>query len=406
MGLLAYVLVTRLRSLSMDRVIIVGGGLAGLRSVEALRAQGYAGGLTLVAAEPCLPYDRPPLSKAVLRGETEDTTVTADWDALGCELLLGRRATGLGDDLETTEGPLGFDGLVIATGATPLRLPGEGPQHVLRSVDDARALRAGLRPGARLVIVGAGWIGAEVATAAAKAGCRVTGVEAADAPLAGAIGAEVGSRTAPWYAEAGGELRHGLKGAAGGPGGLDLAGGGSIEADMVLTGVGVRPETAWLEGSGLALENGVVVDERLRTGRAGVFAVGDCAAWWSPRFGRRLRVEHWDTALNAPDVAAANLLGGERSYDAVPYFWSEQFGRMVQYAGHHPVADTMVWRGDPDGSGWAVCWLSGDRIVAILTVDRPRDLLQGRRAIAAGARLDTVRLADPGVAVKATVTPG
>ena len=387
----------------MERVIIVGGGLAGLRTAEALRAQGHVGGLTLVAAEPYPPYDRPPLSKAVLRGETEDTTVAADWEALGCELLLGRRATGLGEDLETTEGPLGFDGLVIATGASPIRLPGDGPQHVLRSIDDARTLRAGLRPGARLVIVGAGWIGAEAATAAAAAGCRVTVVEAADAPLAGAIGAEVGSRTAPWYAEAGVELRHGLKVASVGTGGLELAGGGSVEADVVLTAVGVRPETAWLEGSGLALENGVVVDERLRTARSGVYAVGDCAAWWSPRFGRRLRVEHWDTALNAPDAAAANLLGGERAYDAVPYFWSEQFGRMVQYAGHHPVADAMVWRGDPATGKWAVCWLSGELLVAILTVNRPRDLLQGRRAIASGAPVDAGLLADPDVAVKAAV---
>jgi NADPH-dependent 2,4-dienoyl-CoA reductase/sulfur reductase-like enzyme len=387
----------------MERVIIVGGGLAGLRTAEALRAQGHVGGLTLVAAEPYPPYDRPPLSKAVLRGETEDTTVAADWEALDCELLLGRRATGLGEDLETTEGPLGFDGLVLATGASPIRLPGDGPQHVLRSIDDARTLRAGLRPGARLVIVGAGWIGAEVATAAAAAGCRVTVVEAADAPLAGAIGAEVGSRTAPWYAEAGVELRHGLKVASIGPGGLELAGGGSVEADLVLTAIGVRPETAWLEGSGLALENGVVVDERLRTTRPGVYAAGDCAAWWSPRFGRRLRVEHWDTALNAPDVAAANLLGGEREYDAVPYFWSEQFGRMVQYAGHHPVGDAMVWRGDPATGKWAVCWLSGERLVAILTVNRPRDLLQGRRVIASGASVDGARIADPDVAVKAAV---
>jgi NADPH-dependent 2,4-dienoyl-CoA reductase/sulfur reductase-like enzyme len=388
----------------MERVIIVGGGLAGVRTAEALRGQGYEGGLTLLAAEPHAPYDRPPLSKSVLRGETDDTTVAADFTALGCELLLGRRATGLGEgELRTTEGPLGFDGLVIATGATPIRLPGDGPQHVLRTIDDARALRAALRPGTRLVIVGAGWIGAEVATAAAAAGCRVTVAEAADAPLAGAVGVEVGSRTAAWYAEAGVELRHGVKVASVGRGGLDLAGGGSIEADFVLTGIGVRPETAWLEESGLALENGVVVDERLRTGRPGVLAVGDCAAWWSPRFGRRLRVEHWDTALNAPDVAAANLLGGERQYDAVPYFWSEQFGRMVQYAGHHPVADSMVWRGDPDSGGWAACWLSGDRLVAILTVDRPRDLLQGRRAIAAGAAVDKERLADPDVAVRATM---
>jgi 3-phenylpropionate/trans-cinnamate dioxygenase ferredoxin reductase component len=387
----------------MDRVIVVGGGLAGLRTVEALRAQGYAGGLTLVAAETYPPYDRPPLSKAVLRGETDDTTVAADFAALGCEPLLGRRATGLGDDLLTTDGALGFDGLVIATGASPIRLPGDGPQHVLRTIDDARALRAALRPGARLVIVGAGWIGAEVATAAAAAGCRVTVVEAADAPLAGAVGAEVGARTAGWYAEAGVELRHGVKVASVGHSGLDLAGGGSIAADVVLTGIGVRPEIAWLAGSGLELADGVVVDEGLRTARPGVYAVGDCAAWWSPRFGRRLRVEHWDTALNAPDVAAANLLGGERAYDAVPYFWSEQFGRMVQYAGHHPAADTMVWRGDPGAGPWSVCWLAGERLVAILTVDRPRDLLQGRRTIAAGAAVDAGLLADPAVAVKAAV---
>jgi NADPH-dependent 2,4-dienoyl-CoA reductase/sulfur reductase-like enzyme len=387
----------------MERVIIAGGGLAGIRAAEALRAQGYEGRLILVAAEQHRPYDRPPLSKAVLRGETDDTTVHADWEALGCELLLGRQATGLGEALETTAGPLEFDGLVIATGATPIRLPGDGPQHVLRTIDDARGIRAELRAGARLAIVGAGWIGAEVATAAAKAGCRVTVVEAADAPLAGAVGTEVGSKTAGWYADAGIELRHGVKVASVERGGLDLSGGGSIEADAVVTGIGVRPATAWLAGAGLALDDGVVVDEHLRTGRPGVLAVGDCAAWWSPRFGRRLRVEHWDTAFNAPDVAAANLLGGDRAYDPVPYFWSEQFGRMVQYAGHHPAGDTMVWRGDPGAGGWTACWLSGDRLVAVMTVDRPRDLVQARRAIAGGALVDAGRLADPGVAVRDSV---
>ncbi len=387
----------------MERLIIAGGGLAAVRTAEALRARGHAGRLTIVGAEPHRPYDRPPLSKAVLRGETDDTTVEADWTALDCELLLGHRATGLGEALETTAGPLGFDGLVIATGATPIRLPGDGPQHVLRTIDDARALRAALRAGARVVIVGAGWIGAEVATAAAKAGCRVTVLEAADAPLTGALGAAVGSRTARWYEEAGVELRPGLKVASVGTGGLDLAGGGSIEADAVVTAIGVRPATAWLEGTGLPVEDGVVVDEGMRTGRPGVFAVGDCAAWWSPRFGRRLRVEHWDTALNAPDVVAANLLGGDEAYDAVPYIWSEQFGHMVQYAGHHPVADTMVWRGDPAAGGWSACWLRGDRLVALAAVDRPRDLVQGRRIIAAQKAIDATRLADPGIPVKEAV---
>ena len=413
----------------MERAIIVGAGLAGLRTAEALRAQGYQGRLTLVGAEPHEPYDRPPLSKAVLAGTVEDTTVPADWEALRCETLFGHRATALGDGvLETTAGRLDFDGLVLATGATPVRLPGDG-QHLLRTIEDARALRAGLRPGARVAIVGAGWIGAEVATAAAAAGCRVTVVEAADAPLANAIGGEVGSLTAPWYAAAGVELLHGLKVAQVTPRGLDLADGGALPADVVVVGIGVRPDVAWLADSGLAIERGIVVDEHLRTSlttptpasfspaprppapapppsgkdRPPIVAVGDCAAWWSRRFGRRLLVEHWDTALNAPEVAASSLLGGDAVYDAVPYFWSEQFGHMVQYAGHHPAADRMIHRGDPAGTKWSVCWLAGDRIVGILTVNRPRDLAQGRRIIAGDRPIDEERLADPEVAVREAV---
>ncbi|MEU5881720.1 FAD-dependent oxidoreductase [Spirillospora sp. NPDC047279] len=393
----------------MDRVIVVGGGLAGVRSVEALRSKGYEGGLTLVSAERHRPYDRPPLSKAVLAGDSDDTTVDADWDGLRCELLLGERATGLspadggGGTLSTTAGDLPFDGLVIATGATPVTLPGDGPQHVLRTVDDARRLREGLTEGARVVIVGAGWIGAEVATTAAKKGCAVTVVEAADTPLANAIGPEVGALTARWYAEAGIELRTGVKVAAIEHGRLALAGGDHLEADEIVVGVGVRPEIGWLEGSGLEIERGVVTDSSLRTGRPGIVAVGDCAAWWSERYGRRLLVEHWDTALNAPEVAAASLLGRQETYDAVPYFWSEQFGKMVQYAGHHPVAERMIHRGDPAGDKWAVCWLTGDRLDAVLTVDRPRDLVQSRRVITAGTPVDPAALADPEVPVRQAV---
>jgi 3-phenylpropionate/trans-cinnamate dioxygenase ferredoxin reductase component len=390
----------------MDRVIVAGGGLAGIRAVEALRAKGYEGGLTIVGAELHPPYDRPPLSKAVLTGDTDDTSVGADFERLRCEALLGHRATGLrpGDHvLETTAGELGYDGLVIATGATPIRLPGTGTQHVMRTIDDARALRAGLVPGARVVIVGAGWIGAEVATAAAKLGCVVTVIEAADTPLAAAIGPEIGALTVPWYAEAGVELRTGVKVASIDPGGLALAGGGWIDADEIVVGVGVRPEVGWLASSGLDLGGGVAVDASLRTSRPEIVAVGDCAAWWSTRYGRRLRVEHWDTALNAPEVAAASLLGQDAVYDAVPYFWSEQFGRMVQYAGHHPVAARMVYRGDPASAKWAACWLTGDRLDAIVTVDRPRDLVQARRIITAGTPVDIDLITDPEVPVRNAV---
>ncbi|MER7545942.1 FAD-dependent oxidoreductase [Spirillospora sp. NPDC127506] len=403
----------------MEKVIVVGGGLAGVRAVEALRSKGYEGALTLVSAERHRPYDRPPLSKAVLAGESDDTTVDADWDALRCELLLGERATALrldgpgrGGVLASTAGDLRFDGLVIATGAAPVTLPGEGRQRVLRTIDDARDLRSRLTAGARIVIVGAGWIGAEVATTAAKRGCRVTVVEAADTPLANAIGPEVGALTAPWYAEAGVELRTGVKVAAVDGGGLVLAGGGRIDADEVVAGIGVRPEVSWLEGSGLLVERGVVTDASFRVYHGGeepgslrpdVVAVGDCAAWWSRRYGRRLLVEHWDTALNAPETAAAALLGEDASYDAAPYFWSEQFGRMVQYAGSHAASEWLVHRGDPSGRKWAAVWLTGDRLDAILTVGRPRDLVQARRVIAAGTPVDPEAIADPDVPVRQAV---
>ncbi|HEU5031649.1 MAG TPA: FAD-dependent oxidoreductase [Spirillospora sp.] len=405
----------------MNRVIVVGGGLAGVRAAEALRSKGYEGALTLVSAERHRPYDRPPLSKAVLAGDSDDTTVDADWDALRCELLLGERATGLrldgpgrGGTVASTAGDLPFDGLVIATGAEPVTLPGDGRQHVLRTIDDSRDLRGRLTEGARIVIVGAGWIGAEVATTAAKKGCAVTVVEAADTPLAVALGQEIGALTVPWYAEAGVELRTGVKVAAVEHGGLALAGPGGgerIDADEVVVGIGVRPALGWLDGSGLLLERGVVTDGSFRTVmddeagtvRPDVVAVGDCAAWWSDRYGRRLLVEHWDTALNAPDTAAAALLGQDAVYDAAPYFWSEQFGRMVQYAGNHARSERLVHRGDPSGRKWAVAWLTGDRLDAILTVDRPRDLVQARRVIAAGTPVDPEAIADPDVAVRQAV---
>lgn len=394
----------------MNRVIVVGGGLAGVRSVEALRAKGFEGEVTLISAESHPPYDRPPLSKAVLMGDRDETTIDADWERLRCEPMLGVRATALepgtdggGGVVRTTAGDLPFDGLVIATGSAPIRLPGEGPQRVMRTIDDARELRAGLREGAAVAIVGAGWIGAEVATAAAAKGCRVTVVEAADAPLAGALGAEVGARTARWYTEAGVELRTGVKVGSVDPGGLTLADGDRIGADEVVVGIGVRPDLGWLAGSGLDLDEGVVVDGSMRTSRQGVVAVGDCAAWWSARYERRLCVEHWDTALNAPDVAAATLLGQEAVYDAVPYFWSDQFGRMVQYAGHHAGSRRLLFRGDPDGAKWAACWLTDDRLDAIATVASPRDMAQARRIITAGTPVDVDLLADPAVAIRDAV---
>ncbi|MBB2912784.1 3-phenylpropionate/trans-cinnamate dioxygenase ferredoxin reductase subunit [Streptosporangium becharense] len=382
---------------------MVGAGLAGVRSVEALRARGFGGTITMIGEERHRPYDRPPLSKGVLLRETDSTIVDSDLDALEVDFRPGVVAKGLHSGVvETTEGELAYDGLVIATGARPVRLRGDGPQHVLRTIDDALELRSLLTAGTSVVIIGAGWIGAEVATAARRAGCAVTVVEAAAAPLAAALG-QVGAHTVPWYAEAGVDLLLGSLVASVDQGGVTLADGSVIEAEVVVTGVGVRPATDWLAGSGIRLDNGVVTDEHLRTSLPDVVAAGDCAAWWSRRYGRRLRVEHWDTALSAPEVAVATLMGAAAVYDPVPYFWSEQFGNMVQYAGDHDGA-RMVVRGDPAAPGkarWAVCWVTGDdRLAAVLAVNRPRDLLQGRRLIESGQRLDTGRLADPAVPLR------
>jgi 3-phenylpropionate/trans-cinnamate dioxygenase ferredoxin reductase subunit len=385
----------------IERVVIAGAGLAGLRTLEELRARGYAGRVTMVGAEARPPYDRPPLSKGVLAGQADDTTLRDDLAALGADLRLGEPATSLADGvLRTGRGEYAYDRLVLATGAAPVPLPGPGPQRLLRTLDDALSLRAVLRPGLRLAIVGAGWIGAEVATVAAARGCLVTVVEAGPAPLAAALGPEAGARTSAWYEAAGVSLRLGEPVSSVQPGGLALASGDWLAADEIVTAVGVRPQVGWLDGSGIALDNGVVTDEQLRASVPGVFAAGDCAAFWSPRYRRRLRFEHWDIALRAPEVLAANLLGGSEVYDPVPYFWSEQFGRMVQYAGQHEDADQLIWRGDPAGDRFAACWLAGGRLAALLTVGLPRDLQQGRRLIAAGLLVNAARIADPAVAVR------
>jgi 3-phenylpropionate/trans-cinnamate dioxygenase ferredoxin reductase component len=389
---------------SPERIVVAGAGLAGLRTVEELRARGYAGAVTLVGAETRPPYDRPPLSKRLLEGALDDTTLRDDLTALRVDMRLGEAATGVdAGALRTAHGEYRFDRLVLATGAAPIALPGAGRQRFLRTLDDALELRSLLRPGLRLAIVGAGWIGAELATAAAVRGCQVTVVEAAPAPLAAAVGADVGALTAAWYGQAGVALRLGQPVDSVQPGGLALAGGGWLPADEIVTAVGVRPQVGWLAGSGIEVAGGVAVDGQLRTGMPGVFAVGDCMAFWSQRYQRRLRFEHWDVALRSPAVAAANLLGGAETYDPVPYFWSEQFGRMIQYVGSHGAADRLLLRGDPAAAQWSACWLAGDRLAALLAVNSPRDLAQGRRAIQAAALVDPGRLADPRVAVAAAL---
>ncbi|MGX5209206.1 NAD(P)/FAD-dependent oxidoreductase [Streptomyces violaceus] len=396
------------------RVVVAGAGMAGVQTAVALREQGFTGTVILIGAEPHQPYDRPPLSKAVLLGKAEGSAFDLDFEALGIELRLGCEVLGLrpGDhELDTEDGPVPYDVLVVATGAEPVRLPGaEGVPgvHLLRTLDDAERLRPVLARKHDIVVVGAGWIGAEFATAAREAGCAVTVVEAAERPLAGALPAEVAAPMAGWYAEAGAVLRTHARVERVEPGAVLLDDGTRLPAGAVVVGIGARPATAWLAGSGVELgaQGEIVSDQHLRTSVPDVYAVGDCASFPSGRYGERLLVHHWDNALQGPRTVALNIVGrasGEPAavYDPVPYFWSEQFGRFVQYAGHHAAADTVLWRGDPAGPAWTVCWLRGDRLVALLAVGRPRDLAQGRRLIESGAAMNPVLLADPARPLKA-----
>ncbi|MFF5972551.1 NAD(P)/FAD-dependent oxidoreductase [Streptomyces sp. NPDC012769] len=409
-------------------VVIVGAGMAGVQTAVALREQGFTGPVTLIGAEPHQPYDRPPLSKAVLLGKAEDSAFDIDFEDLGVELRLGVEVTGLraaDHEVDTEAGPVPYDTLVVATGAHPLTLPGsEGVPgvHLLRTLDDAARLKPVLERRHDIVVVGAGWIGAEFATAAREAGCAVTVVEAADRPLPGALPAEVTAPMAAWYAESGTELRlHArVRQVEEGRVVLDEDATGSeasaapaastapreLPADAVVVGIGARPATGWLAGSGVALDpsGAVTADDRLRASLPDVYAVGDCASFPSARYGERLLVHHWDNALQGPRTVAADILGeAPAPYDPVPYFWSEQFGRFVQYAGHHGAADTLLWRGDPADEAWTVLWLRGDALVALLAVGRPRDLAQGRRLIEHGTPVDPERAADPSVPLKAAV---
>ncbi|QMV23800.1 NAD(P)/FAD-dependent oxidoreductase [Streptomyces sp. SCUT-3] len=392
-----------------QRILVVGAGMAGVRTAVGLRERGWRGRISLLGAETHRPYDRPPLSKALLLGTADGSAFDVDFEGLGIELLLGRHAVALRPAervVVTAEGPEPYDRLVLATGAEPVTLPGtEGlpDVHLLRTLDDAAALRPVLEQRRDVVVVGAGWIGAEFATAAREAGCAVTVVEAADRPLAGALPAEVAARTAAWYEEAGVRLLTGAAVASVAPGEVVLADGTGLTAGAVVVGIGARPATGWLAGSGVELgpDREVLADDRLRTSVPGVWAVGDCASFPSARYGTRLLVHHWDNAMQGPATAAANVLGGDEVYDPVPYFWSEQFGRFVQYAGHHAPGDAAVHRGDPDGAAWSVCWLRADGTLSgLLAVDRPRDLVQGRRLMERGAALDPERAADPSVQLK------
>jgi NADPH-dependent 2,4-dienoyl-CoA reductase/sulfur reductase-like enzyme len=379
----------------VKRVVVVGASAAGLAAAETLRREGYTGTLTLVGDEPHAPYDRPPLSKQVLAADWEPERVAlrtpSDLSARDLDLRLGSAATGLdlaGRTVRLADGTqLPYDGLVVATGVRPRRLPGEGA-HVLRTLDDAVALRDRLGPGLRLVVVGAGFLGAEAAAVAWRLGARVTLLEPAPVPLAHAVGVEVGQVLAQAHVDRGVQLRTGVSVTEVTDEGVRLADGEEIEADEVLVAIGSLPNTEWLAGSGLRVGDGVVCDEYCEAAKD-VYAAGDVARWYNPLFGVPMRIEHRTNAAEQGMAVARNLLNPEarKPFAPVPYFWSDQYDMKIQaygyLRGHDEVA---VVEGDLAEGRFVAAYRTGDRVTGALAVGvPPKAIRMWRQAIVAGA---------------------
>lgn len=386
-------------------LVVVGASLAGLRAVESARRTGYRGRIVLIGAEEHPPYDRPPLSKALLApgapARVEPLRTAAELRAdLGVELLLGAPATGVDTAARVVragEREIGYDALVIATGAVPRRLPGSdglAGVHALRTADDALAIRAALDRGARTVVVGAGFIGAEVASAARARGLAVTIVEAAELPLTRSVGPRAGSVCADLHRAAGTGLRlgsavEGLESDGGAVTGVRLGTGEVLPADLVVAGIGVVPAADWLAGSGVPRherDGGVVCDATLATGVQGVYAAGDVAHVANPLFGGELmRLEHWTGAAEQGAAAARHALdpAAARPLSPVPYFWSDWYGHRIQFVGTPHGDDVRVVV--PAEAGFTALYRRGGRITGALTVDRPREIMKYRRLIASAA---------------------
>jgi 3-phenylpropionate/trans-cinnamate dioxygenase ferredoxin reductase subunit len=395
-------------------IVIIGGGLAGAKAAEALRGNDFDGHVLLFAAEDKLPYERPPLSKEYLAGKKtlDDFTVApAAWyHDHDVALRLGTEISAIDPTAHTVTLPDGstvlYDKLLLATGSAARRLPIPGADaagvHHLRTVDDAAALNAVLTEGASLAIVGAGWIGLEVAASARARGVDVTVVETARLPLLGALGAETAEVFAQLHRDRGVDLRfeqtvEEITTADGKATGLRLGDGSTVTADAVLVAVGAAPNIGLAERAGLATaDGGVLVDASLRTSDPDIYAVGDIAAAQHPLFGVRIRTEHWANALKQPAVAVAGMLGRAGEYAELPYFFTDQYDLGMEYVGHAPSYDRVVFRGDVRAREFVAFWLDGNnRVLAGMNVNVWDVLDDVKALIRAREPVDPERLADP-----------
>lgn len=391
---------------AVDRVIVVGASLAGLRAAESLRSGGFVGQIAMVGAEPHQPYDRPPLSKRLLSGEWEPERIALrkpdELASLDLEWHLGDSAVELDTSTCTVSlasgAALTYDGLVLATGADARRLPGQ-PDHprvvMVRTIDDSLALRALIGSGGqRVVVVGAGFIGLEVAATVKGLGNDVTVLEGLPAPLIRGLGADIGSVIGEVHAEHGVEVRCGVVITGVDEGGVTLDTGERVSADVVVVGIGVAPVTKWLEGSGLELRDGIVCDATLNAGVDGVYAAGDVARWYHDLYGEEIRVEHWTTAAEQGAHAATNLLAVSRGeepqpYVGVPFFWSDQYDRRIQFLGRSAGHDEVrVVAGSTASRQFVALYRQGERLQGVVGLNSPRLLMPYRALLARRAGWD------------------
>ncbi|MFF3990751.1 NAD(P)/FAD-dependent oxidoreductase [Streptomyces sp. NPDC001797] len=380
----------------MNRIVVVGASAAGLTTAETLRRRGWNGELTLIGDESRPPYDRPPLSKQILTGTWEPDRATLrtlrDLDRLKADLRLGQRAQALdvpGRQVRLEGGErIGFDALVVATGVAPRRLPDSdlAGVHVLRTLDDALALRAALLAGPRVVVVGAGFLGTEVAAAARAMGLEVTVVEPEPVPVRRPFGDRVGEFVADLHRDHGTRLRcgvgvRGLHGAGGRVTEVELGDGTTLPADAVVLALGSTPATGWMSGSGLRLRDGVECDA-LCEAAPGVYAVGDVASWYNPHFGTRMRLEHRMNATEQAMAVAGNLLGDATPYAPVPYFWTDQYDTRIQaYGIFPPDAEMRIAYGEPSDGHFAAAYGHHGRVVGVLGWNAPRQVRMLRRLV-------------------------
>jgi 3-phenylpropionate/trans-cinnamate dioxygenase ferredoxin reductase component len=404
--------------------LIVGASLTGARAAQALREEGFDGSIVLVGAEAERPYERPPLSKDILIADDDRATPYVHdegWYAEhDVELRLGRRVSALdraAHEVELDDGErLAYAKVLLATGAVPRRpdVPGldlDGV-HLLRTVEESRRLREALRTGGRVVVVGAGWIGLETAAAARGHGCEVTVVEPQRVPLSAALGPEMGAFFADVHRRHGVDLRFGrgvtgMRG-AGRVSAVVLDDGTELPADVVIVGIGARPAVELADQSGLAVDNGILVDESLRTDDPDVYAAGDVANAHNPRYGRRIRVEHWANASESGAAAARSMLGRPVVHDPVPYFFTDQYDVGMEYAGWFATGgyDAVVVRGDLDAEAFQAFWLAGGHVVAGMHVNMwDAGIAPLRDLIRAGRPVDANRLADASVPLAETAAP-